>query len=149
MFTNVYFKQSYDDKITLEARPASEISIKNHLTKSNGIPIRLYVLDANEERKFIDKLGRNGVFLSDQGEQGFIGYYDYCIEDDDTITSQMMYIHPFHRNRSIANRLMNCIEENLTQGSTFNELIAASPYIASEIDRINQNGKIIVNYITA
>ena len=52
MITKVYFTHTTDDGYIFDARPMPEEFIGTHNKPATGTPIRLYVIDTNEKRKF-------------------------------------------------------------------------------------------------
>jgi GNAT superfamily N-acetyltransferase len=141
MITKVYFTHTTDDGYIFDARPMPEEFIGTHNKPSTGTPIRLFVIDTNEERKFNTIPGQFGVFLSDNGEQGYVGFYDYQVEDDGNITSQGFYVHPFHRNKGIAKKVLMYIESICEEGTISRDHVVTSPYLHKIVDEMIARGK--------
>jgi GNAT superfamily N-acetyltransferase len=141
MITKVFFTHTTDDGYIFDARPMPEESIGTHDKPSTGTPIRLFVIDTNEERKFNTIPGQSGIFLSDEGEKGYVVFYDYQVEDDGNITSQAMYVHPFHRNKGIARKVLFYIESICEEGTISNDHIVADPHLHKIVDELIARGK--------
>jgi GNAT superfamily N-acetyltransferase len=120
--------------------------IGTHDKPSTGTPIRLFVIDTNEERRFNTIPGEIGIFMSDDGEKGYIGYHDYQIEDDGNVTPQGMYIHPFHRRKGIAKKILLHIESISEEGTIFREHTLVDLSLHNRADEANARGKITVIY---
>jgi GNAT superfamily N-acetyltransferase len=146
MITKTYFTHTTDDGYIFDARPMPEEFIGTHDKPSTGTPIRLFVIDTNEEKKFATIPGQIGIFLSDEGEKGYVGFYDYQVEDDGNITSQAMYIHPFHRNKGIAKKVLFYIESICEDGTVSNDHVVSSPYLHKIVDEIISRGKKTIIY---
>lgn len=148
----VYYTHDAGDGLTFNARPGTAETVATHRFVAHkvdtGTPIRVYILDANESRKFSAREGEEGIFLSEDGEQGYIGYYDYQIETDQSITSRALYIHPLHRNRGITRKLLLFIESLAEEGVVYNDHIITNPVITEIVDDIISRGKSTVNYRT-
>jgi len=152
MLRETYFTHDAGDGITFQARPGTEETLATHKfiahNVDTGLPIRVYIIDANESQKFSARLGEEGIFLSEDGEQGYIGYYDYQIETDQSITSRALYIHPLHRNRGITRKLLLFIESLAEEGIVYNDHIITNPVVTEIVDEIISRGKSTVNYRT-
>ena len=146
MITKVYYTHTTDDGYIFDARPMPEEFIGTHDKPSTGTPVRLFVIDTNEERKFNTIPGNFGVFLSDEGEQGYVGFYDYQVEDDGNITSQAMYVHPFHRSKGIARKVLLYIESICEDGTMSNDHVVSNPYLHKVVDEIISRGKKTIIY---
>ncbi len=146
MFKETYFTHTTSDGIIYEARPMPEEVVGTHYSQSTGIPIRIFIYDQNEERKFINYNGQEGIFLSNEGEQGYIGYYDYYVESDGSITSVSVYIHPFHRKKGIFKNLIAFLEDFAEEGTVSN-FIVISQSISGIVDKMiaRKSGKVIYN----
>jgi GNAT superfamily N-acetyltransferase len=146
MFKETYFTHTTPDGITYQARPMPEEFVGTHQPKSTGTPIRIFIYDQNEQKKFITPKGEEGVFLSDEGEQGYIGYYDYYIESDGSITSVSVYIHPFHRKKGIFKNLIAYLED-LAEEGTVSNFIVVSPSIINIVNKMisRKKGTVIYN----
>jgi len=133
MFKEIYFSHTTSDGIIYEARPMPEEFIGNNNVKSFGTPIRVYMIDTNEERKFKDVIGETGVFISDEGEQGYVGYYDFYVESDNTITSGIFYVHPFHRKRGLTKNLIGYLESINEGDLIYNKLHYSDSNVAKVV----------------
>jgi GNAT superfamily N-acetyltransferase len=146
----IYFTHTSSKGVIYNARPMPE-EFKNihvavlHNTDS-GTAIRVYIIDPNEERKFVGKINKQGIYVSDDGEQGYIGYYDYNLEEDGSVTSRAFYIHPQHRGRGIMKDLLLFIEEIAEEGTIYNDHIITNPIISEVVDDIISRGKGAVTY---
>lgn len=147
VITQVYFTHTTDDGYIFDARPMPAEFIGTHNKPATGTPIRLYIIDTNEERKFNTIPGELGIFMSDDGEKGYIGYYDYQIEDDGNVTPQGMYIHPFHRRKGITRKVLFYTESISEQGTIFKEHILVDTSMHNIVDELNAKGKITVIYV--
>lgn len=136
MFKEVYFTHKTTDGITYQARPMPEEFIDNNVVKSSGTPVRVYMIDANEKRKFSTEPSTTGVFISEDGEQGYVGYYDYYIETDNSITSGMFYVHPFHRNRGLVKDLITFLETINEGDIVYNSLSFGNPHVAQVVSEV-------------
>ena len=141
MITKVYFTHTTDDGYIFDARPMPEHQSDRHGAPITGTPIRLFFIDTNEERKFATIPHEYGVFLSDEGEQGYIGFFDYQVEDDGNITPQAMYVHPFHRNKNVAKKVLFYIESICEEGTISKDQLVTSPYLNNILDEIRSRGK--------
>ena len=141
MITKLYFTHTTDDGYIFDARPMPAEFIGTHDKPATGTPIRLFVIDTNEERKFDTIPGEFGIFLSDKGEKGYVGFYDYQVEDDGNVTSQAFYVHPFHRNKGIARKVLLYIENICEEGTTFRDHIVSDPHIQKIVDEIIARNK--------
>jgi hypothetical protein len=141
MITKVYHTHTTDDGYIFDVRPMPEHQSDTHGAPITGTPVRLFVIDTNEKRKFATIPHEYGVFLSDEGEQGYIGFYDYQVEDDGNITSQAMYIHPFHRNKGIAKKVLFYIESICEEGTISKDHLVTNPYLHKIVDELNVRGK--------
>jgi hypothetical protein len=146
MSTEAYFTHTTDDGIIYDARPLPVEFYSLAHKPVEGTPIRVYIIDPNEERKFSNREGSRGIYLSDDGEQGLVGYYDYQIYENGDIQSQNLYIHPFHRNKGHARNLLNYVESILVDGAVSRDHIIESPYLHKVVDRINERGKVFADY---
>lgn len=153
--SQTYFTYNSLLGVIYEARPLSEEYVNAHqqvLHKTNsGTDIRVHILDPNEERKFIQKLPGEGVFLSEEGEQGFIGYYDYRLEDDGTVTSRAFYLHPQHRNRGIMRDVLFYVVGLAEDGTSYNPHLIANKAICDVVDDLiayfaAENRDVVINY---
>jgi hypothetical protein len=144
MITKVYYTHTTDDGYIFDARPMPEEFISRYGKSSTGTPVRVFIIDTNEERKFKTIPNDFGVFLSDEGEQGYIGYFDYQIEDDKNITYYALYIHPFHRNKDIARKVFLHTESICEEGTVFNNGSISSAYLYSIVDEINARNKVTI-----
>ena len=144
MITKVYFTHTTDDGYIFDARPMPAEFIGTHDKPSTGTPIRLFIIDTNEERKFATIPGQFGVFLSDEGEQGYVGFYDYQVEDDGNVTSQAMYVHPFHRSKGIARKVLFYIESICEEGTIYRDHVVSDPHIRKIVDELNAMNKVTV-----
>ena len=147
MITKVYFTHTTDDGYIYDARPMPEEFIGTHHKPASKTCIRLYVIDTNEEKKFIVHKGSKNISLSDEGEKGFVGYYDYQIEDNGTITPQSFYVHPFHRGKGIAKNVLFYIENISEKGTIYDDFVISDPSIVKIVEEIISRNKCIVNYI--
>ena len=129
MFKETYFTHTTSEGIIYKARPMPEEFIGNNNVKSSGTPIRVQMIDTNEERKFKTVFGESGVFISDDGEQGYVGYYDYYIESDNSITSGIFYVHPFHRNKGLTKNLIAFLETINEGDLVYNDLYFSNPKV--------------------
>lgn len=141
MITKVYFTHTTDDGYIFDARPMPEEFIGTHDKPATGTPIRLFVIDTNEERKFKTIPGEFGIFLSDEGEKGYVGFYDYQVEDDGNITSQAFYVHPFHRNKGIARKVLFYIESICEEGTISKDHVVTDPHLHKIVDELIARGK--------
>jgi hypothetical protein len=149
MITKVYFTHVTEDGYIYDARPMPQEVIGTHHRPNTGTPVRLYIIDTKEDRKFKSIPGENGMFISDEGEKGYIGYYDYQVEDDGNITSQSVYIHPFHRNKGIAKNMLFYIESICEEGTISKDHVISSPHLVKVIEKIVSNGKTVIDYKTS
>lgn len=136
MFKEIYFTHVTSNGITYEARPMPKEFIGSNGIKSSGTPIRVYMIDINEERKFKEFPNEIGIFMSDEGKQGYVGYYDYYIESDNSVTSGMFYVHPFHRNRGLVKDLITFLETINEGDIVYNSLSFGSPYVAQVVSEV-------------
>lgn len=141
MITKVYFTHTTDDGYIFDARPMPTEFIGTHDKPSSGTPIRLFIIDTNEKRKFNTIPGQFGVFLSDEGEQGYIGFYDYQIEDDESITIQGFYVHPFHRNKGIVKKVALYIESICEEGTVYGDFLVVDPRLHRVMNDMIARGK--------
>jgi GNAT superfamily N-acetyltransferase len=141
MITKVYFTHTTDDGYIFDARPMPEEFIGTHNKPSTGIPIRLFIIDTNEKRKFNTIPGEFGVFLSDEGEEGYIGFHDYQIEDDGSVTIQGFYVHPFHRSKGIVKKVAFYIESICEEGTVYGDFLVVHPHLHKVMDEIIARGK--------
>lgn len=145
MFRETYFTHTTSEGIIYEARPMPEEFINSHYVQSTGTPIRIFIFDINEDRKFITRQGEEGIFLSEDGEKGYIGYYDYYIESDGSITSVSVYVHPFYRKRGIFKNLISFLED-LAEEGTVSNYIEISKNITNIVDKMISRSKGTVIY---
>lgn len=146
MFKEIYFTHTTPDGITYQARPMPEEFIGNNNVKSSGTAIRVYMIDTKEERKFKTIPGETGVFISDEGEKGYVGYYDFYVESDNSITSGIFYIHPFHRKRGLTKNLISFLESINEGDLIYNDLYYSDPNVAKvvkEFEDIQTTDKLI------
>ncbi len=136
MITKIYFTHTTDDGYIFDARPMPEHQSDRHASPITGTPIRLFIIDTNEERKFNTIPNQFGIFLSDEGEKGYVGFYDYQVEDDGNITSQGMYIHPFHRKKGIARKVLFYIESICEEGTISRDHLIVDPHLHKIVDEI-------------
>lgn len=146
----VFFTHHSSNGIIYDARPMPEEFKDTHKlvlhNTNSGTAVRIYIIDPNEERKFAGRIGDEGIYLSDDGEQGYIGYYDYNLEEDGSVTSRAFYLHPQHRGRGIMKNLLLFIEELAEEGTVYNDHVIANPIIAEVIEDIKSREKGTVNY---
>lgn len=136
MFKEIYFTHTTSNGIIYEARPMPQEFVQNNVVQSSGTAIRVYMIDTNEERKFLTQPNTTGVFISDDGEQGYVGYYDYYIESDNSITSGIFYVHPFHRNKGLVKDLVTFLETINEGDIIYNNLSFGSTYVAQIVSEV-------------
>ena len=125
--------------------------IESNIVQSSGTAIRLRIIDPNEERKFKAIPGETGVYLSDDGEQGYVGYYDCYLESDGSFTSGIFYVHPFHRNKGLIKDLIAFLESNFVEDVNQEDIVYNHlGYMDKNVGRIAEEtiarseGKVIV-----
>lgn len=141
--------QSYiDDKgrqYIEEHMPKSFIG--KHYSKHDGIPIRMAVYDSSEMRKFIADPNKMVLRLSDDGIQGLVGFCDYYVKEDNGLMIGLMFVHPFHRNKNIANNMVLFMETLVPNGSTLDAWGVTSPYVKQLIETTtSRNGLTVRSY---
>jgi GNAT superfamily N-acetyltransferase len=153
--SQTYFTHNSPLGVIYEAIPLSAEYVAAHthvLHETNsGTDIRVNILDPNEDRKFIQKLPLPGIYLSEDGEKGLIGYYDYRLEDDGTVTSRAFYIHPQHRNRGIMRDVLFYVVGLAEDGTSYNPHLIANKDICKVVDDLiayfaAENRDVIINY---
>ena len=153
--SQTYFTNNSPLGVIYEARLLSQEHVAAHScilhNTDSGTDIRIYIIDPNEDKKFIQKLPGQGIYISDEGEKGFIGYYDYRLEDDGSVTSRAFYLHPLHRNRVIMRDVVFYVINLAEDGTVYNQHIIANRYICNVIDDIidyfaENNRNVVINY---
>jgi len=136
MITKIFFTHTTDDGYIFDARPMPEHQSDRHGAPITGTPIRLFIIDTNEERKFATIPHEYGLFLSAEGEKGYVGFYDYQVEDDGNITSQAMYVHPFHRSKGIARKVLFYIESICEEGTISKDHLVTNAHLHKIVDEL-------------
>jgi GNAT superfamily N-acetyltransferase len=148
--TQTFFTHTSDNGLIYDARPMPEEYLNVHQSilhnTNSGIAVRLYIIDPNETRKFANKENDPGVYLSENGEQGYIGYYDYNLEEDGSVTTRLVYIHPQHRGRNISKNLFNFIESIAEEGTIYNNHYIPNESLVKAIEDVLANKKVKLTY---
>ena len=148
---DIFYTHTTPDGIIYDSRPMPIEFIETNVVQSSGTAIRLRIIDPSEERKFKAIPGETGVYMSDDGEQGYIGYYDCYLESDGSFTSGMFYVHPFHRNKGLIKNLIAFLESNfiedVNQGDiVYNHLVYSDKNVEkiAEETIARSEGKVVV-----
>jgi GNAT superfamily N-acetyltransferase len=148
---DIFYTHTTADGIIYDSRPMPQEFIESNIVQSSGTAIRLRIIDPSEERKFKAIPGETGVYISDDGEQGYIGYYDCYLESDGSFTSGMFYVHPFHRNKGIVKNLIAFLESNFLEGLNEGDVVFnISGYSDKNVEKIAEEtidrseGKVVV-----
>jgi hypothetical protein len=153
--SQIYFTYNSPIGVIYDARPLSEEYVNAHFyvlhNTESGTDIRIHIIDPNEDRKFIQKLPGQGIYISDEGEMGFIGYYDYRLENDGSVTSRAFYLHPLHRNRGIMRDALFYMTNLAEDGTVYNQHLVANRDICNVVDDLidylaENNRDIVINY---
>lgn len=147
----VFYTHTTPDGIIYDSRPMPEEFIESNIVQSSGTAIRLRIIDPSEERKFKAIPGQMGIYLSDDGEQGYVGYYDCYLESDGSFTSGIFYVHPFHRNKGLIKDLIAFLESNFVEDVNQEDIVYNHlGYMDKNVGRIAEEtiarseGKVIV-----
>lgn len=143
VFKETYFTHETADGTVYEARPMPVEFIDPNKVLDGSTGIRVYMIDKNEKRKFINIPKEVGVFMSDEGEQGYVGYYDYYIESDNSVTSGMFYVHPFHRNRGLVRNLITFLEAINEGKIIYNNLSFSNLHVARVVNEVDKSNAIV------
>ena len=148
---DIFYTHTTPDGIIYDSRPMPEEFIESNIVQSSGTAIRLRIIDPSEERKFKAIPGQMGIYLSDDGEQGYVGYYDCYLESDGSFTSGIFYVHPFHRNKGLIKDLIAFLESNFVEDVNQEDIVYNHlGYMDKNVGRIAEEtiarseGKVIV-----
>ena len=147
----IFYTHTTPDGIIYDSRPMPEEFIESNIVQSSGTAIRLRIIDPSEERKFKAIPGQMGIYLSDDGEQGYVGYYDCYLESDGSFTSGIFYVHPFHRNKGLIKNLIAFLESNFVEDVNQEDIVYNHlGYMDKNVEKIaketiaRSEGKVIV-----
>ena len=148
--TQTFFTHTSSNGLIYNARPMPEEFLSTHKSvihnTNSGTAVRLYIIDPNETRKFACRVSDGVIYISEDGEQGYIGYYDYNLEENGSVTTKLVYIHPQHRGKNISKDLFNFIESIAEEGTIYNNHYIPNNSLIRALDDVLENKKVNITY---
>ena len=121
--------------------------VGKHNVNTSGLPIRLKVYDFKEQQQFYVHETKYNLKVSDSnGEISFVAYFDYYLENDGSITTGLLHVHPFHKNKKILTNVLNFFEKVIPASAYLNINEIGNKYCYSPLKKIDANKSFKINY---